>query len=625
MTKSGVYVPKNLPVSHTVNPAISYCLETAEDEHVRFYWLFPKPYFQNNPKKLALAAKRYALLKKCQELVESKDFTIKDIFEAYKGRESASIKNYKSFSHKLKEFSRNDIDSCTHSRIGTTVEYKVNPYVEYQIKGYLCHPNKYSYNLVKQWVNQAIREYNEKHGTNLSSISKGTVALYFKNNHNEINYYREGKKDFDTATRSYLPRITALNAGSLLQMDGSPVQVFCWNHPSKWQKDGKKQIRLNLFVLRDAYSGKITGHDISEHEDRYNIIEAIKMMAGNEGHLPAELVHDNFSASKTDEFKAIKSQLEVRGVKVRAAKVGNAQDKGEVERFFGTFQSRFQRLIDGYIGEGIRSKRINGRISEEYLNKCAKENGIYGYDEMMDLINKLVIIYNDSIINEKYGDKTPNLLYKESEKPYIIPVNSLDFVRMFWLNKEVKVRKSMIINEVRKSKRFYEIWDNEQKLKLNGQKVRIYYEEDDASDIHVYTLEGEFVCVCKRHAQIHEAFVDQQDGEGLQIIKHLAHRDSLYSVIENKAIECVKKAAQYAGEDYELVLPTTRTKLLLNEAENQVLINQFYDKTGINPDKLKKTNPVIPSSPYYNRELTDKPNKKGKKDVRTATATYDTV
>jgi hypothetical protein len=625
MTKSSVHVPKCLPVFPTVNSAIANLLSSAEMEHVRHLDLFSNSYYQNNPKKRVLAAKRYALLETCKELTESKTYTIKEVFEVYKGFEIATIANYESFTRKLKEFRYKDAAPCTHGRIGKQYDYKVNPYTNALIIAHLSHPAQHSYNGIKKWVNLAINDFNDSHGTEFKTISKSTIAQYAIKYHNEISYYREGKKRFDTATRSYLPRISALNAGSLAQMDGSPIQVFCWNHPDKWKTDGKRQIRLNLFALRDAYSGKITGFDMSESEDRYNIIAAIKMMVNIQGHLPAELVHDNFSASKTDEFNAIKTQLEDRGVLVRAAKVGNAQDKGEVERFFGTYQSRFQRLIDGYLGEGIRSKRSNGRISEEFINKCTKENGLYGYDEMMKIIAELIAIYNNSPINENYGDKTPNQLYAESEKPYVKQVDTLDYVRMFWLNKEITVRKSMIINEVRKSKRFYEIWDNEQKLQLNGHQVRIYYDENEASEIHVYTLEGEFVCTCKQHVQIHEARVDQQEGEGERIMKHVAHRDALYSTVENKAIERVRKAEQFTGEAFDLVMPTTREKVKLNNAESQVLLNHFFDIKGINPKDIADREPVIPSTPYHNRELTEKTKKKGRKGIHTAAATYDPI
>jgi len=619
MNQSGAKIPKDVakfPMANIAMTAIYNPLFAAVGNFKRHFDSFSNPYYLKNPEKRELAAKRYALLKACNEL--TKNYTIKEIFEVYKGFDVASITNYKSFLRKLSEFHQNGVKTCIHKRIDGQYKdkYKLNSYVDYLIYTYLCDPAYYSYNSIKGWVNNSIKDFNDKHGTFFNTISKSTVSQYYSDNRNEINYFRKGKQRFDTDTRSYLPRITARNAGSLYQMDGTPVQIFCLNHPSKWNEDGKKIIRLNLFVIRDAYSGKITGFDMSEHEDRYNIIEALKMAVNTNGHLPAEIVSDNFSASKTDEYKAIKKFMEDKGVVVRAAKVGNAQDKGEVERFFGTFQSRFQRLIDGYIGEGIRSKRDNGRISEEFITKCRKENGVYGYDEMMKIIAELIVIYNSSEINEKYGTKTPNQLYAESEKPYIKTIDDLDYAQMFWLNKEVQVKKSMIINEVRKSKRFYEIWDNELKLQLNGEKVRIYYEENDASDIHVFTLDEKFVCTCSQHAQIHEAYVDQVEGEKERMMRHVSHRDSVYTCIENKADRRLKKVEEFTGQSFELLTPIAMEKRKLNDAENQTLLKLFYDNKEIDPKEIKDREKV--------GYTTEKSNKL-RKGIHTVAATYKPI
>ena len=621
MATHSTYVPKNPLPAPAVVPVISNYLETAEMEHVRFFDLFNNVFFLNNPDKRTLAAKRYSVLLQCRQLTESKAFKIIEVFEAYKKTLTAKLKTYEAFTRKLKALVKNGVSTCTHGRIGNLYESKIGTWTIAAIHEYLNNPCQLSYAQVKVLVNKSIEDFNKIHGFKYKPISRGTVAQYYIKHRNELNYKRQGKQPFDAATRSYLPRIKALNAGSLVQMDGSPIQIFCWNHPDKWAKEGKRKIRPNLFVLRDTYSGKITGFDISENEDRYNIIASIKMMVQNGGHLPAELVHDNSSASKTDEFKAIREKLENRGVKVRAAKVGNAQDKGEVERFFGTFQSRFQRLIDGYIGEGIRSKRANGRIAEEHLNKHYKENGVYGYDQMNKIIAELITIYNNSPINEKYGDKTPNQLYAESEKAHVKSVNPLEFSQMFWLNKDVTVNKSMIINEVHKSKRYYEIWDNELKLKLNSQKVRIYYEEDDASEINIFSTAGEFLCTCKQRAQIHEAFVDQKEGEQLQMIKHVAHRDTLYSHIESKATQRILAAEKETGEPFDLVTPITRAKEVINNAESQFHINNFLDSKGFDRDKIADREPVNLSSPGLEAH-----GQKGAADTkrsrRTSKATY---
>ncbi|MBL7973066.1 MAG: hypothetical protein JNL03_16225, partial [Prolixibacteraceae bacterium] len=125
------------------------------------------------------------------------------------------------------------------------------------------------------------------------------------------------------------------------------------------------------------------------------------------------------------------------------------------------------------------------------------------------------------------------------------------------------------------------------------------------SDIHVFSLSGEFICTCNQHAQIHEAFVDQQEGEGERIMRHVAHRDSAYTCIENKAEERQRKAEEYTGLSIELLTPIAQEKLKLNDAESQALLKQFYDAKDINPNKITEREPV------NTREETEKGKRKG--------------
>lgn len=597
------HAPKGL------NPAIEQTLAIAEQGYIRHFDLFTSVYYLKNKDKRELAAKHYALLKVCKELTENQTYTKTEVFETYKSFESSTVTHYNSFLRKLKSFSQKGAVSCTHGRIGGKYWYKMNPFVRSSVFDMLGRPNKYGYQYVTKCVNNDIEKHNKIYNLSYKTISKSLVAYTYIQNRTEIDLYRNGKSQFKKDTRPYLPRITALNAGSLEQMDGTPVQFLCWNHPSKWKTEGKQLIRMNIFALRDARSGKVTGIDLSESEDRFNIISALKMRVKVHGHLPAELVHDNFSATKTDEFKALKEMLENKGVIVRAAKVGNAQDKGEIERFFSTFQTRFQRMIDGYLGEGIKSRRKNGRISEEFIQRHRKENGHYSYDEMQKIVVELIAMYNNTCISGRSG-KTPDQIYRECEKPYVKACDTLDTVQLFWLSKTLTVGRSMIVNEVRKQKYFYEIWSNEDKLRLNGKKVRVYYDEKDASEIHVFTLDGEFVCTCTQKVGIHEAAVDRQEGEELVIFKHESHNDTLPQYIENRAKERIEAAKQFTGiTDMESIQPYTMEKEKINNAESQMYINTYYEEKGIDMSNVKDYE-SMPVNKANNSKSNN--NKKGK-------------
>ena len=116
---------------------------------------------------------------------------------------------------------------------------------------------------------------------------------------------------------------------------------------------------------------------------------------------------------------AIKEYMIKLGVNWRLAKVGNPQDKSQVERFFGVFQSEECVLYDDYIEEGIASRRDN-RPNAEFLAKKTKK--ILTIEEMMSRIIKMVAKYNE---REKRTRKAPLELYK-LPKPNAVEMNGFD-------------------------------------------------------------------------------------------------------------------------------------------------------------------------------------------------------
>jgi hypothetical protein len=232
-------------------------------------------------------------------------------------------------------------------------------------------------------------------------------------------------------------------------------------------------------------------------------------------------------------------------------------------------------------------------------------------------------MYNNTAVSPKYGDKTPNQLYEESEKKYVKEVSDLEFAKIFWLNKEVEVNRSLIIHTVRKIQYIYEVFKNKHKKQLNGKKVRIYYDEHDASKIHVFTPEGEFVCTCEQKTQIHEAAVDRQEGEEEVIFKHESHCKNFYRSIEEDVTNIAKAGEEFTGATVETILPYTLEKEKVNESETRALLNAFHESNGMNLNKTKEYRPANPDS---NKERFLNENKKqSSKGVFTAAGTLKVV
>ena len=152
----------------------------------------------------------------------------------------------------------------------------------------------------------------------------------------------------------------------------------------------------------------------------------------------------------------------------------------------------------------------------------------------------------------------------------------------------------MIMNIVRKLPRQYEVWSNEDKLKINGQKVRIYYDEKDAR----FTLDGDFVCTCKEKKAIHEAAVDRMEGEEKTIYKHVAHCDTFGKHIEKRAENRVKEAEKYINNDFEMMSALTMEKGKINTAENKTMINYFLRENDINTKMIRERKSTDTGTPY---------------------------
>ena len=147
-------------------------------------------------------------------------------------------------------------------------------------------------------------------------------------------------------------------------------------------------------MLLDTHSRKIVGYDLSPQEDRYSALNSMNTALKSTWIAPYELGYDNFSGTKTDEFEDVQKGLQVRGVVFRASKVGNPQDKSQIERWFGTFQTRFCKHLEGYFGEGIMTSRLAGKGNPEFKERVYELRGVPNMDTMKARIVELVQDYN---------------------------------------------------------------------------------------------------------------------------------------------------------------------------------------------------------------------------------------
>lgn len=471
-----------------------------------------------------------------------------------------SVNNENGFRILLWEIRKNLLeDKCISSlvvgkKMKAKAPIKTNEFHRGITMAFLSHPNKYCYRIVTDLVNHHCLEENQP------EITESWVKwIMVKDNHFRtlVMASRNGEKYTKDNLIAHAVRKNTAFPANVWMIDGSPMQFYCWN------ESRTKTVRLNLFVVIDVCSRKIVGFDVSYHEDRFNIMNALKMAVMEQGHLPAEIVSDNFSASKTPEIKALVEQMGKLGTVWRHAKVGNPQDKSYVERFFGSLQSTEQALYDDYIGEGIMSKRDNRRNAEQMV-ETSKKDGFPTFNQMKDRAIAMIITYNQ---REKSNRKAPKEVYNSLPKPNAKELDSVRTALLFWKRTKVTAGKQQIRIIVNKQEHFYEIYDHKHSAELQGKQVYVRYDETDLERIMLFDVVNEnVICECRASIKIATGYADRTDEDLENMHKVVAKQKSYKNYLETENENTVQDAVK-----------TTKKEVFKGKHPMGLAKNQIHD------------------------------------------------
>ena len=555
--------------------------KAAKDDYIKFMPQYSKVYPNNRDKAVQLA-KTHAVLLCCIYLKAG--FTIAQIHEAYLKAPGIkiSLKNIEKFRQKLNDGLKNGLN-VLHKFAATPRPYlvKLTDWHKSKIELYYKDPKQYSIRQISELL------YSECLSAGHTIIKTATIEKYLTAEvKNRLSVFRNPSL-FKRTVKPFTRRSEPDNAGDLYYADGSPIQIFCWN------KAHTTQIRLNLFVVLDVKSKKLVGFDLAESEDRFNWFSAFKMAFSKEMLLPYQLTTDQASVTKTAEFEALKNKLELKGCKLDTTKKGEGQQKADIERWFGSFQSEFQKMIDGYIGEGIRSKRENGRIDTDFLKTVQKDKGFYSYETMVVIITQLISIYNNKTVNSRVA---PNQVFSNSEKANMQKIDAADIAVLFWHTKTLKVKNSEVKFDIRKQQYIYEVYNHEIGLKINNTNVTVYYDENDPSTIHLFTLKNEYLCECKQKTTIVKAGANQTEADKLSIIKKSSHNEAMVNTAKRKTEEVLQKGLEIDPGLLQTLDAFTIHKDLYNDAESKANLDYIYQTKGIDSSKVEDYTPTDTNS-----------------------------
>jgi Mu transposase, C-terminal len=256
----------------------------------------------------------------------------------------------------------------------------------------------------------------------------------------------------------------------------------------------------------------------------------------------------------------------------RNSKVGNAQDKTGIERFFGTYQTTTESEFLHYCNQSIHSRKDNKR-SAFSINQALKQTQ-FSLETMSFYLAEFLLAYNCKKIGK---DKTPNELYKEFENPYKIELELLTRVILFHKTTHLTMRRGELKLTYKGKHFLYEILKAEDVLKHNLTTVKVKYDENDLSKVWLLDKYDNLICEAKEKVRTPIAtFIQKTQAKNQKIIRLRQEKISKKTkILEEKGITPLT--------------PWALNKELINNVESQyqldhyLALNPHIDLTKIQP------------------------------------------
>ena len=359
---------------------------------------------------------------------------------------------------------------------------------------YLLHPNKFSIgkaiNLTKYILEK--RGY-ENIPCNLTF--RRFAENFKKNNYSKWILFREGEKAYHDKIEPYIERdISKIEVGDVLIADGHVLNFQIINPFTG------KPTRATLVGFLDWKSTALVGYEIMMSENTQCIASALRNSILNLGLIPKVVYQDNGKAFKAkyfqnidfDEagFNGIYAKL---GIKSVFAKPYNARAK-VIERFFLEFQEEFEKMMTSYIGTSIEDKPAwlkRGEKLHRDMHKKLTKNYIPTVQETIKFIDCWLEFHNSKPCPNDRSKTIQEMLNEISKNK--IDKNILNDLMMKTEARTINKHGITFLGMHYRSDYLLDL----------REKVFIKYSLFDLSNVLVYSMKGEFLCIARQVEKVH--------------------------------------------------------------------------------------------------------------------------
>lgn len=514
-------------------------------------WESIRPIYCNllmNEEKIESYCKTHILFSKIIELNNKKDgFKLKDLFNAYSLFDGLVFETNspRSFMNKVNEIKKaNSIEEGLMHGLRNKISNncKITEEVEWEIKALLANPKKFSAEMITLKVNDYLVK------TNREKISKSTVEAFIARQSikNEVAISRYGLKYAKEKMIPHAHFIPPHKEGLLWLVDGTRFQFPYKGGPDRYNF-------LTYYLVIDGFDKKIIGYSFDDCENTEMVIAALEQACRTKNYLPTEIISDNSPAYRAKEYLHIISIAHKMGVNWRINRTKNPRDNSYVERCFGVIQSMYCKKYDGYMGDGIKSKDPNGQPSPEEKTKYIQNKYLRTRDEVIDLINKIVVEYNDSMDRKvlmKKDEYDLKLYGKRNINP--IKLDSQSYAKLFWASVDLKVQDGMISFVLNKRTYRYNIYDIKITTEYVGVKIRVRFNRSDMSRVMLFNLGSDsYICTLELYTDTPKSSSERNKEQNRQLYTHIHKANKLEKALKQH----IKQIKEKSKENWEKIPP----------------------------------------------------------------------
>ena len=475
---------------------------------------------------------------------------------------------------------------------------------------YLLHPNKFSIgkaiNLTKHILKK--RGY-ENIPCNLTF--RRFAKNFKKNNYSKWILFREGEKAYHDKIEPYIERdISKLEVGDVLIADGHVLNFKIINPFTG------KPTRATLVGFLDWKSTALVGYEIMMTENTQCIASALRNAILNLGIIPKVVYQDNGKAFKSkyfqnvdfDEagFNGIYAKL---GIKSVFAKPYNARAK-VIERFFLEFQEEFEKMMTSYIGTSIEDKPAwlkRGEKLHRDMHKKLTKNYIPTVQETIKFIDCWLEFHNSKPCPNDRSKTIQEMLNEISKNK--IDKNILNDLMMKTEARTINKHGITFLGMHYRSDYLLDL----------REKVFIKYSLFDLSNVLVYSMKGEFLCIARQVEKVHPMANHLGTVKDIEQFKQqIQKQQRRFNRVKKEFVKYFpKEKAEAIDIEPEVVIeiekfeqPKTPLKRKLNFREQQMNIPVFnadYEKYEwlmkygcTNPEQRKWLERYLNSDEYNN-------------------------